>query len=162
MKVNYNKLIKMINNMKPEAIEIGKKNGIYWNESKWVTCITSDTFDTYEEARQDLLNKLSQYKSVKVIDGNKGVKYVRVDSGWHLYDYTIHAHNIAEVIGEEEAYNPLTKKTYMRQITKHVVYASLTFEIKFNKENNKYDFTQCKGYAEFKALEDKYFNKEEV
>lgn len=150
--INYKKLIKITNEMKKEAVELGKKEGIYWNESFWATSICSDNFETYEEARKDLLDKLSKYKSVKIINGKRGVKLIEVDSGWKLYRYTINAHNASEIIGYEDDVNLFTGKPYKQAIYKHIVYARLHYVETYCKRDSDYDLSKCSKYAEYEDM----------
>lgn len=90
---NFKKAIAIQRERNKIAVQYQKEHNLIWNQEKWITEIMSDNFNSYEKARQDLLDKLKDLPGVEVINGGKGVKTIRVTSDYSIYDYEIKAHN---------------------------------------------------------------------
>lgn len=75
--------------------------GVVYHEEKWITEITSDLCDSLEEARKNLLEKLSKLDGVKVINDKSGIKLIEVLTKNKVYHYEIHGHYISHQVGEK-------------------------------------------------------------
>ena len=112
--------------LQKKCIEIEKQNGEIWNRENWITSISAEG-DTYEEARQNLLNKLSTLPGVIIENSKSGVKYIEVKTAYKYYRYEIHAHNYVQKIPTGNfKYNFWSKKEEEIMEDKWCVYASLS------------------------------------
>lgn len=107
----------MANELTKEVLD-----GKVWNNEKWATSFTADSYESLEDARNKLAELLIKMNGVEIIN-DKGVRVVYITTKYKIYRYEIHAHYGNEVIGTE------TRKSffgdYEHKITRPIYYADL-------------------------------------
>lgn len=91
---------------RPIVTELEKIDGLIWTDEQWITSIQSDPFDNQEDARQNLLDKVSSMNGVRIVRGGNGVKVIEVLTATKMYDYVIHAHCTPVQVGTKKVENP--------------------------------------------------------
>lgn len=119
--------------------------GVIYHEDEWITKIYGESHTSLEDARKNLLEKLSKLDGVKIINDKSGVKTIEVLTRYKIYRYNIHAHYCSEVIGTKEVLDDFAIEvegapegtTRTEEIT-GLVYCAWCDKNTFNAFRNKY------------------------
>ena len=143
------------NNCKRILINEGRASGIFFDPKNQKLPV-GDNCDTEELARKNLLEKVKDLPYIKVILEKTGVKWIEVDDGWKITNYTIHARHSNEVVGQELSHNLFGEK-YLKDKLAPIIYAYLFKHDSYFKDDKNYDLSKFEEYNEICKKLDEYF-----